>query len=80
MTKTLMEPARQVPVFGEYDVVVLGGGTAVLGTSGGFGDGEANFLAFCAIGILAGMFSDRVAQWLSGRADAFFSRDRAHAE
>jgi hypothetical protein len=57
--------------------VVLGGGTAVLGTSGGFGDGEANFLAFCAIGILAGMFSDRVAQWLSGRADAFFSRDRA---
>ena len=59
--------------------VVLGGGTAVLGTSGGFGDGEANFLAFCAIGILAGMFSDRVAQWLSGRADAFFSRDRAHA-
>ena len=54
--------------------VVLGGGTAVLGTSGGFGDGDANFLAFCSIGILAGMFSDRVAQWLSGRADAFFSR------
>jgi len=56
--------------------VVLGGGTAVLGTSGGFGEGETNFLAFCAIGILAGMFSDRVAQWLSGRADAFFSRER----
>jgi hypothetical protein len=56
--------------------VVLGGGTAVLGTSRGFGDGEANFLAFTAIGILAGMFSDRVAQWLSGRADSFFSRDR----
>ena len=54
--------------------VVLGGGTAVLGTSGGVGDGDANFLAFCSIGILAGMFSDRVAQWLSGRADAFFSR------
>lgn len=57
--------------------VVIGGGTAVLGTSEGFGDGEANFLAFCAIAILAGMFSDRVAQWLSGRADAFFSRDAA---
>ena len=28
MTKTLTEPARQVPVFGEYDVVVLGGGPA----------------------------------------------------
>jgi hypothetical protein len=55
--------------------VVLGGGTAVLGTSQGFGDGDANFLAFCAISILAGMFSDRVAQWLSGRADAFFSRE-----
>ena len=55
--------------------VVLGGGTAVLGTSEGFGDGDANFLAFCAIAILAGMFSDRVAQWLSKRADAFFSRE-----
>ncbi|HYD23754.1 MAG TPA: hypothetical protein VEB68_03085 [Croceibacterium sp.] len=52
--------------------VVLGGGTAVLGTTEGFGSGEANFLAFCAIGILAGMFSDRVAHWLSSRADAFF--------
>jgi len=28
MTKTLTEPARQTPVWGEYDVVVLGGGPA----------------------------------------------------
>src|SRR6476660_200222 len=28
MTRTLSEPARQTPVFGEYDVVVLGGGPA----------------------------------------------------
>ena len=28
MTSTVSEPARQTPVFGEYDVVVLGGGPA----------------------------------------------------
>ena len=28
MTQTVPEPARQTPVFGEYDVVVLGGGPA----------------------------------------------------
>lgn len=28
MTRTLAEPARQTPVWGEYDVVVLGGGPA----------------------------------------------------
>lgn len=56
--------------------VVIGGGTAVLGTNGAFADGDANFLAFCAIGILAGMFSDRVASWLSQRADMFFSDKR----
>jgi hypothetical protein len=56
--------------------VVLGGGTAVLGSDNGFAAGDANYLAFCAIGILAGMFSDRVADWLSDRANAFF-RDSA---
>jgi hypothetical protein len=35
--------------------------------------GTANSMAFCAIAILAGMFSDRVAAWLSARADSFFS-------
>lgn len=52
--------------------VVIGGGTAVLGTNNAFAGGESNYLAFCAIGILAGMFSDRVASWLSERADTFF--------
>ena len=28
MTHTLLEPSRQIPVWGEYDVVVLGGGPA----------------------------------------------------
>ena len=26
--KTIEEPARQVPIYGEYDVAVLGGGPA----------------------------------------------------
>ena len=56
--------------------VVLGGGTAVLGADDAFSKGEANYLAFCAIGILAGMFSDRVAHWLSTRASDFFHSNR----
>lgn len=54
--------------------VVIGGGTAVLGTSDPIAEGDINFLAFCSIGILAGMFSDRVANWLSDRANNFFTR------
>lgn len=52
--------------------VVLNGGSAVLGTTAAAASGTSNYMAFCAIGILAGMFSDRVAAWLSARADAFF--------
>jgi hypothetical protein len=52
--------------------IVLLSGTAVLGTSRGLGDG--NHMTFSAIGILAGMFSDRVAAWLSDRANGFFGR------
>ena len=53
-------------------LIVLGGGTAVLGTGNPFADGSANVRAFSAIGVLAGMFSDRVAQWLSKSATTFF--------
>jgi hypothetical protein len=31
-------------------------------------------MAFCGIGILAGMFSHRVAGWLSSRLDEFFKK------
>ena len=61
--------------------VVIGGGTAVLGTTSALAEGDSNFLAFCAIGILAGMFSDRVTVWLSERANTFFtSQDGAPPE
>lgn len=52
--------------------VVLLGGSAVLGSTPGMTAAGTNYMAFCAIGILAGMFSDRVAFWLSEKADAFF--------
>jgi hypothetical protein len=51
--------------------IVLLGGTAVLGTAS-FDQAGANYMTFCAISVLAGMFSDRVAHWLSQRADLFF--------
>lgn len=55
--------------------VVVGGGVAVLETGGGVFDGSGNFMSFAAIGVLAGMFSDRVALWLSRRANSFFTSD-----
>ena len=59
--------------------IMLLGGSSVLGSSGGFNGAEANYMAFCAVGILAGMFSDRVAAWLSSRANAFFQNPVAPA-
>jgi len=56
--------------------IVLLGGTAVLGTAS-FDQGGANYMTFCAISVLAGMFSDRVAHWLSQRADLFFKDSQA---
>ncbi|MGQ2929564.1 MAG: chemotaxis protein CheW, partial [Sphingopyxis sp.] len=59
--------------------VVVGGGAAVLGSTNSFADGTANYQAFSAIGVLAGMFSDRVAKWLSDRATHFYG-DKAKVE
>jgi hypothetical protein len=55
--------------------IVLRGGTAVLGTSGGFDEAGSNYMTFCAVSVLAGMFSDRVASWLSDRANVFFKSE-----
>jgi len=55
--------------------IVLLGGTAVVGAGSGMSGAGTNYMAFCGIGILAGMFSDRVAFWLSARANTFFKPD-----
>lgn len=52
--------------------IVLLGGTAVLGSGTPNEGAGSNNMAFAGIGILAGMFSDRVAGWLSKQADTFF--------
>lgn len=52
--------------------IVLTGGAAILGTSDVSTD-EANVMSFTAIGLLAGMFSDSVADWLKARAEKMFS-------
>jgi hypothetical protein len=52
--------------------VVILSGTAVLGSGNTSNGAGTNYMAFCGIGVLAGMFSDRVAGWLSTQADAFF--------
>jgi len=59
--------------------VVLAGGSSILGGDSEFEGGSANFMTFCAVCILAGMFSDRVAAWLSERANTFFSAAKAKA-
>jgi len=54
--------------------IVLTGGASILGTSEVATD-DANVMSFTAIGLLAGMFSDTVADWLSARAKTMFSAD-----
>lgn len=54
--------------------VALAGGTAILGDSRPFETGQMNVMSFSTVGLLAGMFSDRVALWFSERADVFFAR------
>lgn len=52
--------------------VIIGGGIAVVQTDSGVLQGNGNYLSLCAIGILAGMFSDRVALWISLRSSTVF--------
>jgi hypothetical protein len=62
---------------GEF--IVIGGGMAVLSSGNTAPDGNTNFLSFCAIGMLAGGFSDRFAKWLSDNATLLVSKSQPHA-
>lgn len=54
--------------------IVLTGGASILGGSE-VSTNDPNVMSFTAIGLLAGMFSDTVADWLSARAKTMFSSD-----
>ena len=54
--------------------IVMSGGSAILGDARPLDSGRMNVMTFSAVGLLAGMFSDRVALWFSERANVFFAR------
>ena len=55
MTKTVREPARDTPVMGEYDVVVLGGGPAGIAAASSAAKTGASTLLVERYGFLGGM-------------------------
>lgn len=59
--------------------VVILSGTAVIGAGGSSSGAGTNYMAFCGIGVLAGMFADRVAGWLSDRANQMFKPEPNHS-
>ncbi|WP_419317601.1 hypothetical protein ACN2C7_14110 [Caulobacter sp. ErkDOM-E] len=59
--------------------IILGSGAVLLGDASSL-EGDANVMTFAGVGVLAGMFSDRVAAWLSERANFFFEARRKPGE
>lgn len=59
--------------------IMLAGGVSILDSEGGLQTGS-NFMSLSAISLLAGMFSDQVADWLSARAKQMFRVERAPDE
>ena len=55
MTLTLTEPARETPLFGEFDVLVLGGGPAGIAAASAAAQGGASTLLVEHYGFLGGM-------------------------
>jgi glycine/D-amino acid oxidase-like deaminating enzyme len=55
MTRTLVEPSRQTPVWGEYDVVVLGGGPAGIAAAVAAARAGSKTLLVERYGFLGGM-------------------------
>ena len=53
--KTLTEPSRQTPVWGSYDVVVLGGGPAGIAAAAAAAQNGQSTLLIEAYGFLGGM-------------------------
>jgi hypothetical protein len=60
--------------------IVMSGSSAILSDARPFDSGRMNVMTFCAVGLLAGMFSDRVALWFSERANVFFARALGDAD
>src|SRR5258708_17245001 len=53
--KTISEPARQIPLYGEYEVVVLGGGPAGIAAAVASARAERRTLLIERYGFLGGM-------------------------
>jgi len=59
--------------------VLLASGSALLGSAENLANANRNIYSLSSIGVLAGMFSNRVAAWLSARADMFLSHQEDNA-
>lgn len=87
MSKSYFEPGRELPVFGEYDVVVAGGGTAGMIAGIAAARNGAKTLVIERMGYLGGQFtgfmntswtcSDQLKRCVGGIAYEFFKKIEA---